>query len=361
MLSCSVRIVGNLFNIILYRLNDSDITKTKKAETIINTSLGNINLIHFMPSSSALENGFNDNNSSNNNDRITPTTILCIHGSYSDARIFNYIGTQLSENGFNVYSMDMPGHGKSDGKRGDLNFDACLDSINEIIRKIKGNSHIFILAHSIGCTFALWYAHSFKKNIDGLILMAPYIRISTVKKRSAAEPGVLSFLYLILRRILTPSTQVLITDALPNLTNIGGEELSQMLQRTDLNFYYSYRYIVDIIALRNSKVKQLSAVGSNDDDDNNRDISILLLHGRNDLIFFSSISEAYFKLLKTRNKKIKLFDCNHWFDSALSYKEKDGNDLSSTRYPEESRKHLIMTIGDWINENSNKNKNDQPQ
>lgn len=96
MFFCFVRIVGNLFNIISYRLNDSDITKTKKAETIINTSLGNINLIHFMPSSSlALENGFNDNNSSNSNDRITPTTILWIHGSYSDARIFNYIGTQL--------------------------------------------------------------------------------------------------------------------------------------------------------------------------------------------------------------------------------------------------------------------------
>ena len=63
---------------------------------MIRTTNGNINLIHF-PSVG------NDNNK----------TVLCIHGSYSDARIFNYIGAQLSENGFNVYSMDLLGHGKS--------------------------------------------------------------------------------------------------------------------------------------------------------------------------------------------------------------------------------------------------------
>ena len=112
------------------------------------TSRGNINLIHF-PS-------VHDNNK----------TILCIHGSYSDARIFNYIGTQLSENGFNVYSMDLLGHGKSDGMIGDLNFGDCLASINEVIEKIKGGSQIFILAHSIGCTFALWYVHNYKGSVD---------------------------------------------------------------------------------------------------------------------------------------------------------------------------------------------------
>jgi pimeloyl-ACP methyl ester carboxylesterase len=34
---------------------------------------------------------------------------------------------------------------------------------------------VFILAHSMSTTFALWYAHLFN-SVDGLILMAPYIR-----------------------------------------------------------------------------------------------------------------------------------------------------------------------------------------
>ena len=267
-------------------------------------------------------------------------TVLCIHGSYSDARIFKYVATRLSENGFNVYSMDLPGHGKSDGERGDLNFDACLRSINEIIRKIRGDSKLFILAHSIGCTFALWYAYIFKECVNGLILMAPYIRVKSVKKRSAAEPSILYFLYLIFRRLLTPKTRVSITKVLPQLINIGGEELSQMLQDKELNFHYSYRYIVDIIALRNSKVKELADI--------NDDISILLLHGKNDLIFFSAVSEAFFRLLKSRNKTIKLFDCNHWFYNALSYNH---TDYLLSKYSENSRQEIIKTIKEWIIKN----------
>jgi alpha-beta hydrolase superfamily lysophospholipase len=297
-------------------------------ETTITTSFGKINLMHF-PSKYS----YNNNN----------CTILCIHGSYSDARIFKYIATRLSENGFSVYSMDLPGHGKSDGERGDLNFDACLRSINEIIRKIRGNSNVFILAHSIGCTFALWYAHIFEECVNGLILMAPYIRVKSVKKRSAAEPNLLYFLYLIFRRLLTPKTRVNITKVLPQLINIGGEELSQMLQDKELNFHYSYRYIVDIIALRNSKVKELADI--------NDDISILILHGKNDLIFFSAVSEAFFRLLKSRNKTIKLFDCNHWFYNALSYNH---TDYLLSKYSEDSRKEMIKTIKEWIIENKSR-------
>jgi alpha-beta hydrolase superfamily lysophospholipase len=188
--------------------------------TTVATTHDKISLIHFPPRS-------NSNNNSNNNNKNK--TILCIHGSYSDARIFNYIGTQLSENGINVYSMDLLGHGKSDGIPGDLDFNNCLASINEVVKSIKGegNSQIFILAHSIGCTFALWFVHDYKDSIDGLILMAPHIRVSSVKNRSVAEPDLLYLLYLIFRRLLTPKTLVKMTNLFPKLIDIG-EELSQM-------------------------------------------------------------------------------------------------------------------------------------
>ena len=293
---------------------------TKTTTITATTGRGNINLIHFSSGH------VNYNNNSK--------TILCIHGSYSDARIFSYVGAQLSEDGFNVYSMDLPGHGKSDGIKGDLNFDDCLSSINEIVTKIRGGSQIFVLAHSIGCTFALWYLHNYKETIDGLILAAPYVRIRNVKKRSATEPSFSYFLYLILRRLMTPKSLVKMTELFPKLHEIGGEEISGMLQDKELNFYYSYRYIVDIIAFRNSRVKSLADID---------DIPILLLHGKKDLIFFSGISEAFFKLLKNKQKEIKLFDCDHWFYDAISY-----NQMQS-KYSEESRKDIIVAIKQWIN------------
>jgi lysophospholipase len=313
-----------LFIFIITLISNSKLTllttaATKTTSITATTGRGNINLIHF-----------SSGNANNNSGK----TILCIHGSYSDARIFNYVGARLSEDGFNVYSMDLPGHGKSDGIKGDLKFDDCLSSINEVVRKIRGDSQIFVIAHSIGCTFALWYVHNYKESIDGLILAAPYIRIRNIKKRSAAEPNFFSFLYLVLRRIMTPRSLVKMTELFPELYEIGGEEISRMLQDKELNFYYSYRYIVDIIAFRNSRVNSLADID---------DIPILLLHGKKDLIFYSAISEAFFRLLKNKKKEIKLFDCDHWFNDAISY-----NHMQS-KYSEESRKQIIISIKEWIN------------
>jgi hypothetical protein len=124
------------------------------------------------------------------------------------------------------------------------------------------------------------------------------------------------------------------TELFPQLSEIGGDEISYMLQDKELNFYYSYRYIVDIIAFRNSRVKSLTDID---------DTPILLLHGKKDLIFLSTISEAFFKLLKDKKKEIKLFDCDHWFYDAISY-----NHMQS-KYSEESRKQIIITIKEWIN------------
>jgi pimeloyl-ACP methyl ester carboxylesterase len=163
--------------------------------------------------------------------------------------------------------------------------------------------------------------------------MAPYIRVGVVKKRSVAEPTFLNFLYLIFRRFLTPKTLVKMTDLFPKLIDIGGEELLQMLHDENLNFYYSYRYIIDIIAFRNSRVKELAGID---------DVPIYILHGKKDLIFFSGVSEAFFQLLKNKNKKITLFDCDHWFYDAVSY-----NYLLS-KYSEESRKQIIVTVSEWI-------------
>ena len=127
--------------------------------------------------------------------------------------------------------------------------------------------------------------HDYKGYLDGLILMAPYIRISSIKKRSVAEPNFFNFLYLFLRRLTTPKTLVKMTDLFPALKEIGGEEISHMLQDNDLNFYYSYRYIVDIIAFRNSRVKTLT---------DNGNVPILILHGKKDLIFFSGLYQKRF-------------------------------------------------------------------
>jgi alpha-beta hydrolase superfamily lysophospholipase len=261
-------------------------------------------------------------------------TLLCVHGFFCDARIFTHIGSKLSIEGYNVVSIDLPGHGMSDGKVGDLDFDVCIKSIHQIVEQLKKRSgRVFIVAHSVGCIFALWYAHLFKASIDGLILLSPSVRVPNMKKRYDAEPNAWEFLLLLFARIFMPNKLVDITEAFPAHVKAGGDEIAWMMKDPVINFRYSYRFLVDILAIKSSKVSQLSEVG---------DIPVLILHGKKDRMMYFQVSEEFFKLLTTTMKEIKIFDCDHWFYDAIFY------DQSFSRHKEESRMQIISSIADWL-------------
>jgi len=222
----------------------------------------------------------------------------------------------------------------SDGKRGDLDFDACIKSIHQIVEQLKKKSaRVFILSHSTGCIFALWYAHLFKASIDGLILLSPFIRVPNMKKRFDAEPNTLELLLLFFARIFTPYKLVDVTEAFPTYVKAGGDEFAWMMKDPVINFRYSYRFLVDVLAIKSSKVSELSDVG---------DIPVLILHGRKDRMMYVQVSEQFFKLLHTTMKEIKIFDCDHWFYDAIFY------DQSFSRHSEESRMRIISSMADWL-------------
>jgi alpha-beta hydrolase superfamily lysophospholipase len=267
-------------------------------------------------------------------EKPTSDTLLCIHGFCCDARLFTYVGRKLSGAGYNVVSIDLPGHNMSDGQRGDLDFDTCIKSIHQIVTQLKKRSErIFILSHSMGCIFALWYAHVFKDSIDGLILLSPFLRVRNMKRLYDAEPSALKLFLLFFARIFAPNKRLNIIEDFPAYVKAGGDEVAWMMKDPQINFRYSYRFLVDMFALRNSKISQLSDLGN---------ISVLILHGRKDRMIYLQVSEEFFKLLDTKMKEIKIFDCDHWFYDAIFY------DQSFSRHGEESRIQIISSIADWL-------------
>ena len=261
-------------------------------------------------------------------------TLLCIHGFLCDARVFAYVGSKLSIENYNVVSIDLPGHGMSDGKVGNLDFDTCIKSIHQIVQQLKGKSgKVYIVAHSVGCILALWYAHLFGDSIDGLILFSPSVRVPKMKKRFDADPNALELFLLFFARIIMPSKLVDISKAFPTHLKAGGEELLWMLRNSEGNFRYSYRFLVDIIAVKSGKIDKLSDI---------RDIPVLILHGKKDRMMYVQVSEEFFKLLRTPVKEIRAFDCDHWFYDAIFY------DQSSSRHSEQERTQIVSSVSEWL-------------
>ena len=97
-------------------------------------------------------------------------TIVLLHGSGLSHIVWSLTEQYLSNKDYNVLSLDLPGHGKSEGK--------CLSSIEKIsdwIEKVfdaLNISEVTIIGHSQGCLEALEYNFKYPKKVKNLIFVS---------------------------------------------------------------------------------------------------------------------------------------------------------------------------------------------
>jgi len=110
-------------------------------------------------------------------------TVVCIHGLSGCCGCFKNLGTGLSYRGMDVWGFDLRGFGnsKEDGvPRGDTkNFKRHLNDIDEAIQTIRSMTKckkLYLLGHSLGALYALWYGATYLQAVDGLVLLAPAVQ-----------------------------------------------------------------------------------------------------------------------------------------------------------------------------------------
>ncbi len=109
---------------------------------------------------------------SDTGEKITPTkeSIILLHGSGQSHVVWSLTSQYLSDQNFNVITLDLPGHGNSEGE--------CLKSIEDIVEWLekvanKLNLKQFSLAgHSQGCLIALEYANRYSSKVKKIIFIA---------------------------------------------------------------------------------------------------------------------------------------------------------------------------------------------
>lgn len=80
--------------------------------------------------------------------------VLLVHGLGEHCERYNSLGAVLNRAGYDLSAMDLPSHGRSQGKRGHIesfsDFNNAVMKLYELIRQAHPNTPIHLLGHSMG-------------------------------------------------------------------------------------------------------------------------------------------------------------------------------------------------------------------
>ncbi len=135
--------------------------------------------------------------------------IVIVHGFGEHSGRYAYVGNRLATAGFAAYAADYRGHGRSDGRRANIERMALIVADLGCFVRFAAERHpglpVFMVGHSVGGLISLQYATEPGTPLHGLVLSAPAVEVMVGSALQRRLAGVLS--------ALVPDLQVTALDA----------------------------------------------------------------------------------------------------------------------------------------------------
>ena len=96
-------------------------------------------------------------------------SIILLHGSGQSHVVWS-LTTQFLSDQKNVFAIDFPGHGNSEGESLKT-IEEMAEWLNKVINKLGANK-VTLVAHSQGCLVALEYFSKFPNNVRNIVFVA---------------------------------------------------------------------------------------------------------------------------------------------------------------------------------------------
>ena len=130
-------------------------------------------------------------------DAAPKAILLLVHGIAEHSGRYTNLVNYFVPKGYAVYSFDLRGHGKSDGKRSYVErFSYYLDDLQtffNLVRTENPNTKTFMVGHSMGSTIAIDYALQYPGELQGLIISGTTLKLgSSISKASILTAKILS-------------------------------------------------------------------------------------------------------------------------------------------------------------------------
>jgi acylglycerol lipase len=112
----------------------------------------------------------------------TRANIIFVHGLGEHTMRYSDWADMLNKEGIGFTGVDLPGHGKSDGARGNIkSYDLTDEMIGILLDGIRNTfpgTPVFLYGHSLGGGIVLDYILRKIPEIKGAIVTAPWLRLS---------------------------------------------------------------------------------------------------------------------------------------------------------------------------------------
>ena len=109
-------------------------------------------------------------------------TVCLVHGQGEHSSRYTHVAAALTQAHYNIITFDQQGHGKSQGRRGDMsNYEALLDDIGRLLdeaaHRFAGTPR-FLYGHSMGGNLVLNYVLRRRPPLAGVIVTSPWLRLA---------------------------------------------------------------------------------------------------------------------------------------------------------------------------------------
>lgn len=220
--------------------------------------------------------------------------LLIVHGLNEHSGRYDYFSNFFVNEGFAVYSMDLIGHGKSDGTRAYVkDFVNYIDDINLYLDKIKQlqpGSPIFLIGHSMGGLIGALLLIDYPDQFAGAVLSGSVVQV----------PDDVSPLFISLGKFVSL--------VLPKL-GLLKIDLSGLSRNPDVVQAYkddplvnSGKFTARISAEMNKSFDRVAVEGSRIKS------PVLILHGGSDRIVNPACSHFLYALVSSDIKKLIIYD-----------------------------------------------------
>lgn len=218
--------------------------------------------------------------------------IIFVHGIGEHIHRYDHWAALFNKEGIGFTGVDLPGHGRSDGNRGDIKSYALLDEMIDILLKSCNQTFpgcpVYIYGHSLGGGIVLDYLLRRNPKVKGAIVTSPYLRL-------AFEPPKIKFILASVMKHLLPG--------LIQPTGLNPDHLSH--DKDVVERYKTDPFVHGEISVR-LFIGSLASAKYSLDHASELKIPVLLLHGSDDMLTSTEGSREFAG--KTDMVELKIWD-----------------------------------------------------